>query len=142
MRYSERHDSLGFCLWREILQSMLLGEKFPLDRLDNANIGLWLRNFEPWLEIVTGHHGMPPKGKLKERLQNFFEAEDEQAAYEFVQDAFKLLLRNFDFQPLLDKQLKKRLQAVSWQLAGVAVLADWLGSNKELLRVPMQACKI
>jgi CRISPR-associated endonuclease/helicase Cas3 len=131
MRYSERHDSLGFCLWREILQSVFLTEEFFLDGLDNSDIGLWLRNFEPWLEIVTGHHGMPPKGKLKERLRNFFEAEDEQAAKEFIQDAFKLLLHNFDFQPLLDKQLKKRLQAVSWQLAGIAVLADWLGSNKE-----------
>ena len=32
---------------------------------------------------------------------------------------------------LLDKALKKRLKSVSWQLAGVAVLADWLGSNQD-----------
>jgi CRISPR-associated endonuclease/helicase Cas3 len=130
MPYSERHDSLGFCLWRDVIQAFL-AEEFPLAGLNHADIGLWLKNFEPWLEIVTGHHGMPPKGRLKERIQNFFEVEDEWAAKAFVLDVFKLLLDGFDFQPLLDKQLKKRLQAASWQLAGIAVLADWLGSNKE-----------
>lgn len=130
MPYSERHDSLGFCLWRDVISAFLV-EEFPLTGLSHADTSLWLRNFEPWLEIVTGHHGMPPKGRLKERIQNFFEVEDEQAAKAFVSDVFKFLPVGFDFQPLLDKQLKKRLQAASWQLAGIAVLADWLGSNKE-----------
>ncbi|TAK60075.1 MAG: hypothetical protein EPO18_18450 [Methylobacter sp.] len=38
MHYSERHDSLGFCLWREVLQSAFLAEKFPLDELDRSDI--------------------------------------------------------------------------------------------------------
>lgn len=125
MPYSERHDSLGFCLWQETLQTKLL-EQLP----SNESAGNeWLFHLEPWLEIVTGHHGMPPKTKL--RTRNFFELEDEQAAMAFVQDAIALFLGDFDFQPLLDKALKKRLKSVSWQLAGVAVLADWLGSNQD-----------
>lgn len=116
MSYSERHDSLGFSLWRETLQN----------KLSSVNE---TGHFEPWLEIVTGHHGMPPKKDI--RTRNFFEIEDEQAALEFVEDVIALLLDDFDFQPLQDKNLKTHLKPVSWQLAGIAVLADWLGSNQE-----------
>jgi len=121
MSYTERHDSLGFCLWRETLRTKLSFSESVGDE--------WLTHFEPWLEIVTGHHGMPPKKKLCTRI--FFEIEDEQAALDFVQDAAVLFISELDFQPLLDKALKARLKSVSWQLAGVAVLADWLGSNQE-----------
>jgi len=128
MCYSERHDSLGFCLWREVLHAKLTA-KLSLNKSDDAFNKTWLAHFEPWLEIVTGHHGVPPKNSL--RTQNFFEVEDEQAAMEFMQDAIEVLLADFDFQPLLDKALKTRLKPVSWQLAGVSVLADWLGSNQD-----------
>jgi len=124
MTYSERHDSLGFCLWNDVLQgkwaeSLPGGDAKTLEAV----------RLEPWLEIVTGHHGMPPKKVL--RVQNFFEAEDEQAAFSFVQDAKALFLSDFDFQPLSDRALTRRLKPVSWRLAGIAVLADWLGSNQD-----------
>ncbi|MGR8998552.1 MAG: CRISPR-associated endonuclease Cas3'', partial [Gammaproteobacteria bacterium] len=129
MSYSERHDSLGFCLWQDTLKTRLL-EQLPVSEYTDTvyNVG-WTDHLQPWLEIVTGHHGMPPKTNL--RTQNFFEVEDEQAAMAFVQDASTFFLADFDFQPLLDKALKQRLKPVSWQLAGVAVLADWLGSNQD-----------
>lgn len=128
MSYSERHDSLGFCLWQEILQTKLDEQLLASDLTDSAG-NAWPIQLKSWMEIVTGHHGMPPKTNL--RTRNFFEVEDEQAAMAFVQDSIELFLADFDFQPLLDKALKKRLKPVSWQLAGVAVLADWLGSNQE-----------
>ena len=131
MCYSERHDSLGFCLWREALQSKLL-EQLPSSEFAYSVYNASPDHLQPWLEIVTGHHGMPPKTNL--RTRNFFEAEDEQAATEFVQDAIAHFLGDFDFQPLLDKALKKKLKPVSWQLAGVAVLADWLGSNQDYFK--------
>ena len=127
---AERHDSLGFCLWREVLQSTL-AEKLNFSDLEPKEIRAWFKHYEPWMEIVTGHHGIPPKRKLKERLCNFFQTEDEQAALSFTQYVFNLFLNDFDFRPLLDKELKKRLQAASWQLAGIAVLADWTGSNQD-----------
>ena len=130
MPYCERHDSLGFCLWRDSLQSTLT-EQLNFSALEPKEIRTWFKYIEPWMEIVTGHHGIPPKRKLNERLSNFFQIEDEQAALSFVQEAFNLLLKDFDFRLLLDKQLKKCLQAASWQLAGIAVLADWTGSNQE-----------
>ncbi|WP_251827804.1 CRISPR-associated helicase Cas3' [Methylovulum psychrotolerans] len=127
MCYTERHDSLGFCLWRDVL-AKTLPEFLPAELGDTFNAA-WLSSIESWLEIVTGHHGMPPKNNV--RIQNFFEVEDEQAAMGFVMDAITLLLTGFDFQPLLDNTLKKRLKPLSWQLAGIAVLADWLGSNQD-----------
>jgi CRISPR-associated endonuclease/helicase Cas3 len=124
MTYSERHDSLGFCLWRDRLQKNL-----PFLLSDDENGAEWLNRIDPWLEIVTGHHGMPPKKTL--RINEYFEDEDEQAALGFVQDVMALFLTEFDVQPLTSKTFAKQLQPISWQLAGIAVLADWLGSNQD-----------
>ncbi len=124
MSYSERHDSLGFCLWRDVLQG-----KLAETLLDADGKAIEAQQLDPWLEIVTGHHGMPPKKRL--RTNDFFEEADEVAALAFVEDAARLLLADFDFAPMQDKVLKTRLKSVSWQLAGVAVFADWLGSNQE-----------
>jgi CRISPR-associated endonuclease/helicase Cas3 len=122
MHYEERHDSLGFCIW-DVLQNQISEE---LSQKINQSIST--KYWQPWLEIVTGHHGMPPKKSLS--INNFFQTEDKAAALAFIQDVADLLLSDFDFQPLQDKSLAKHLKAVSWQIAGVTVLADWLGSNQ------------
>jgi len=122
MPYTERHDTLGFRLWRDNLSIQF--EKLP------SNNRAWLNKIMPWMEIVTGHHGMPPK-KSGERISNFFEPEDEKAAFHFACNVYTLFLSDFVYVALLDKTLKKRLKTVSWQLAGIAVMADWLGSNQE-----------
>lgn len=124
MPYSERHDSLGFCVWRDLLQDQVAN--WLRQKTDQTHD---LKYWQPWLEIVTGHHGMPPKKSLP--INNFFQPEDKAAALAFIQDVADLLLDDFDFLPLQNKTLTKHLKAVSWQIAGVAVLADWLGSNQE-----------
>ena len=125
MQYTERHDTLGFWLWRENLSAQL-------EKSLSGN-GEWLNKIERWLEIVTGHHGMPPK-KSGSRISNFFEPEDEEAACHFVRNVHSLFLSEFDHAALRDNGLKQRLKTVSWQLAGIAVLADWLGSNQEYFK--------
>jgi len=122
MQYTERHDSLGFWLWRENLSTQL-------EKLLSGN-GNWANKIKPWMEIVTGHHGMPPK-KSGGRIQDFFEQEDEEAACCLMWNIYTLFLTDFDHAVLLDKNLKQRLKTVSWQLAGIAVMADWLGSNQD-----------
>ncbi len=117
-----RHDSLGFWLLRDCL-TLQIAELFQI----NSSI---LQRIFPWLEIVTGHHGMPPR-KSGFRGQDFFEKEDEEAAYDFLKDVSTELFAELDFQPLQNKELRKRLKSTSWQLAGIAVLADWLGSNRD-----------
>ena len=125
MQYTERHDTLGFWLWRESLS-------LQLEKQLSGN-GEWLSKIECWLEIVTGHHGMPPK-KSGGRISNLFEIEDEEAASHFVRNIHSLFLSEFDHAALQDNGLKQRLKTVSWQLAGITVLADWLGSNQDYFK--------
>jgi CRISPR-associated endonuclease/helicase Cas3 len=125
MQYTERHDTLGFWLWRESLS-------VQLEKLLSGN-GEWLSKIECWLEIVTGHHGVPPK-KSGDRVSNYFEREDEVAAGHFVRNVYSLYLSGFEKDALCDNGLKQRLKTVSWQLAGIAVLSDWLGSTQEYFK--------
>ena len=125
VQYTERHDTLGFWLWRESLSTQL-------EKTLSGNCE-WLNKIDRWLEIVTGHHGVPPK-KSGDRISNYFEREDEEAACHFVRNVYSLYLSVFDHDALCDKSLKQRLKIVSWQLAGIAVLADWVGSNQEYFK--------
>ena len=129
MSYSERHDSLGYWVWIKEIRDQL-SDMPSFAELSSDEIKTLLRNLDPWLEIVTGHHGMPPKKQAK-RIQDHFEVEDQQAIVEYVHEVFKQFLDDFDYRPLLQKGLNIRLKNTSWQLAGVAVLADWLGSNQQ-----------
>jgi len=124
MPYNERHDSLGFLLWRDNSFRQLFKD------LKNHD---WLSKIDPWLETVTGHHGIPPK-RSRIRVTDFFEKEDEDAAYQFFVTMIELFLPQFDQEPLIDKELKKRLKLASWQLSGITVLADWQGSNREYFK--------
>ncbi len=130
MPYSERHDTLGFHLWKDILSSKWLESirvSFGSFEQDAANL---IRYTEPWMEIVTGHHGEPPK-RIPIHRQNFFTVDDEEAACSFQEDITDLFLRNFDHSILADKELKYNLKLSSWQLAGAVVLSDWLGSGRD-----------
>ena len=125
MPYDERHDSLGFLLWRSVLSPYLSASD------SEAAIGLsfnQLRALDSWLRIVTGHHGIPPKETLS-RHQNYFTEKDEQAAKAYLQAVSRLFLSDIELEVLADKQFKKGLQQYSWILAGTTVLADWLGSS-------------
>ncbi len=124
--YDQRHDSLGFWLWIKALHTQLE----TIVHAEDHQVKSVVKQMEPWLEIVTGHHGQPPV-KTAKRIANYFLSEDVDAAIHFIRDAYNLFLSDFNFQPLLDKDLKNRLKTVSWQLAGIAVLADWLGSNQD-----------
>jgi CRISPR-associated endonuclease/helicase Cas3 len=111
--YQIRHDSLGYLLWRTRL---------------NKVFGQGENSLSSWMEIVCGHHGQPPKSERRGFESHFLE-EDFAAVESYVRDVTAWWQP--DFAPLeqIDKQA---LRSTSWQLAGVAVLADWLGSNQEL----------
>ncbi|MBS99903.1 MAG: CRISPR-associated helicase/endonuclease Cas3 [Oceanospirillaceae bacterium] len=120
-----RHDSLGYWLWlrseyfQQAAARVLEVEPGKVKRLTHLDI---------WFQVVTGHHGQPPK--QAESLMHRFTPEDEQAAAEFLLDVAELFLNSSDKQLLLDRRLRTPLREVSWQLAGLAVLADWIGSNQ------------
>jgi len=129
MPYTERHDTLGFVLWQDILSGhWLKNGGFNYDA-HHSDLAIILRNIRPWMEIVTGHHGEPPK-RVPIHRQNFFEVADEEASIHFLKDVADLFLSDFDISILAGKTLKNRLKLSSWVLAGFVVLADWLGSGR------------
>ncbi|HOP48597.1 MAG TPA: CRISPR-associated helicase Cas3' [Desulfobacteraceae bacterium] len=130
MPYSERHDSLGFALWQDVLSTDWLQDNELNLNNQRSDLSKLLRNIDPWMEVVTGHHGEPPK-RIPIRRQNFFTIADEHAACNFLKDVTVLFLKDFDKSILADKILKNHFKLISWILAGIVVLADWLGSGRK-----------
>ncbi len=118
----ERHDTLGYALGAKYLLDW-----FGQDKHDEETFAL----LQPWLAAVTGHHGRPPKndGSAALMLRNHFPAPVVADAKQFVTDTAKLLLPEGIPLPPPDYGSEERYQQASWLLAGLAVTADWLGSN-------------
>ncbi|HMM72805.1 MAG TPA: CRISPR-associated helicase Cas3' [Rhodocyclaceae bacterium] len=124
--YTLRHDSLGWLLWQELIGPQAGAEQWFGPQSDAYRDGL-----DCWMRAVTGHHGQPPLsgGFWKTHCHR----QEDPAAIADAVTALRLLL--------LDEaasQVPSRLGAehfaeisrdLSWWLAGLAVLADWIGSN-------------
>jgi len=119
--YTLRHDSLGRLLWQEVLNTQL-ADLLPAD--DDPED--WL----PWLEIVFGHHGEPALDEAygsARAVNEFFCPDDIDAAEAFCRDMAAQLLP--DGLPSIADLDESALRRWSWPLAGLMVLADWLGSD-------------
>lgn len=119
-----RHDSLGYWLWQLPMFRQAFGDLFASEQKR-----LRLGYLDPLFKVVTGHHGQPPK-EQPGMLRNYCLTEDVEAAIAFMQQVADLLLSPDDRVLLQRKELWKPLKSVSWQLAGLMVLADWSGSNR------------
>ena len=130
MPYTVPHDTLGYYLWQKVLEGCWSDEGALGYKSSDSDLRKVQRAFNPWIEVVTGHHGVPPnKGKSSLLIANFFTEHDEQAAWSFFKTMADLFLSDVDLELLCDKNIKKRLKLVSWQLAGLVVFSDWLGSG-------------
>jgi len=122
--YDVRHDTLGYALLMARLPDWL--ESPELAHRGGGLLRLWAAS-------VTGHHGRPPKNQgLNALVSRHFPADpvlNDVAA--FVSGVRSLLLpADWTPPPRADGALE-RYKQTSWLLAGLAVLADWLGSNTE-----------
>ncbi|WP_317705396.1 CRISPR-associated helicase Cas3' [Methylomarinovum caldicuralii] len=111
--YGTRHDTLGYVLWRERLISSCSRRSVRRRTPGNA---------DAWMRVVTGHHGQPPGESINGLLRDHFEDEDISAAEAFS----KAVLELAGAESLPDMALPPE---ATWWLAGLTVLADWLGSN-------------
>lgn len=127
-KYTERHDSLGYCLWNDEggLRDRLETENTWFSQRFNTRQLKW--TLDVWMQIVTGHHGIPPKTS-RLYLSNHFDSQDIEAAWQYLLDVSRLFITTDIVDVLADKEFCKRLKNVSWILAGIVVLADWLGSS-------------
>jgi CRISPR-associated endonuclease/helicase Cas3 len=84
--------------------------------------------------IFTGHHGKPPMQLERSsgeqiRTKSCFSKEDLSAAEAYAREVFRLFV-TAPLPPVNDSHLET-LKRHSWTLAGLAVLADWLGSDSK-----------
>ena len=89
------------------------------------------RIWRPLISAVTGHHGAPPELRGKDSLITLrgsdFGPAGIEAAHAFIRQAHDLLAPP-QVVPALDSLHARR---ASFAVAGLAVLADWIGSNQE-----------
>lgn len=127
--YSIRHDSLGMAFWREVL----------IQRAERAHwfgpqTGDLMHGLLCWARAVTGHHGQPPDESVDRLAPHFHRSPDETAAALFAEQMWDKFLSNFDFSQggfANPRAFLRESQLLSWWVAGVAVLADWVGSNQD-----------
>jgi CRISPR-associated endonuclease/helicase Cas3 len=123
-RPGERHDTLGYELLMETLPQWL-------NRPELARRGR--QQMRPWLAAVTGHHGKPPRnlstGDSARLLRDHFPAQVLEDTRQFVLEVTELLMPDGHPLPAHQDGQAERYGQASWLLSGLAVTADWLGSN-------------
>jgi CRISPR-associated endonuclease/helicase Cas3 len=128
--YDEPHDLLGYRLWRRKILPMLgASGMVPGDAPDLD----WLEVLDPWLRAVCGHHGRPPlQTGHGADLRRQFPAAVETDLLALVADYARLLLPGgLPFSAEASREEVARSCRAAWLMAGVAVAADWIGSNAE-----------
>lgn len=132
-----RHDSLGFLLWDKHLRRIAFEENwFGHQDSDSDFDGDDFRDgLSPLLAAVTGHHGQPPQVDGQTKNRSYFDADALDAATTFARACAGLFLEGAIWPDSVwfqdENYLDEFTPAASWLLAGVTVLADWLGSNTE-----------
>jgi CRISPR-associated endonuclease/helicase Cas3 len=129
MEYTVRHDTLGRVVWTELLEQIAIDDEWLGPLTEDHHRGL-----RAWVRAVTGHHGQPPKSDPIRFEHHFDKTEDSAAIVSLVREVKSLMLG--DVQPLLPTRLDAdefcdASERLSWWIAGLAVLADWIGSNTE-----------
>jgi CRISPR-associated endonuclease/helicase Cas3 len=125
-----RHDSLGMKFWLDHLQPVIEAEGWFGD---NAEV---VDGLADWMRAMTGHHGQPPLSYVT-HMSRHFRPQDTDAALGFVAAARALLLpaRAARIASALDVETFNRVsKELSWWVAGIAVLADWIGSNADIFK--------
>ncbi|MBU4304876.1 MAG: CRISPR-associated helicase Cas3' [Candidatus Omnitrophica bacterium] len=112
--YQEKHWSLGYSFWREYADKVFEGDKYTIAYCLDA-----------WFSASSGHHGRPPTFEIN----SYFNAKQfpVEEVIKFISDIKEIAGMPADINFLLkDEHLMKES---SWLIAGLMVLADWIGSN-------------
>ncbi len=133
---SVTHGTTGWHAWKHFGERVFvdfLGERLEDD--DDFGEG-WSAVFQIWSAAVTGHHGMPPdSGVGSQALQQF--SDRDKAAVESAIIALWNLICG-DMQLGWHEDLEEFAAKSSWLLAGLAILSDWLGSDREFFEFRSQ----
>ena len=125
--YTVKHDEMGYWLWDQIL----LPDLHARGRLAiHADDLMDCRDLlAPLARAVLGHHGIPPTPNPNSF--DCFELEDKEAAISFTSSLAELF--EIGGRALIPVEPFEQREAghkrLSWMLAGMCVLSDWLGSD-------------
>lgn len=84
-------------------------------------------NFGVLWNSVAGHHGRPSIGDADDSSARGMTSDCQKAARGFVEDCLTL----FPDTTPIPRPNNETLAAMSWTLAGLTVVADWIGSNRD-----------
>lgn len=124
-----RHDRMGLYFWNSLLEdffTVVLG----IDEYNRRTHVDTSKNLMVLMNCMLGHHGEPINKQDPQSIKAFTEEQNLIAVREFYQDLIKVLKLEFPIEKLAIKAWRKKLELVSWQIAGIAVLADWIGSDR------------
>lgn len=122
-----RHDRLGYYFWKKIEQT-IFSLIIPNRDYNQRKLS---KGFLVIIETVLGHHGKPINTNDIDYMENFIHKNNEIAAVNFSYDVFTLFNPNISAEFFYNKEWMGRLKQISWLLAGMATLSDWIGSNNE-----------
>jgi CRISPR-associated endonuclease/helicase Cas3 len=96
---------------------------------DSKEVKMITSHLQILIEPITGHHGKPvSKDALRGNLNLFdFGKQNLSDANRFIAEVFTLFLSELT----VPKMSKEQTRILSWVLAGICVMADWLASNPE-----------
>lgn len=134
--YDKKHDALGYCFYR----NALLNDCFiQTDKKTKRQLKVGLTIF---FDCVLGHHGKPiqPEDKpvsakdplaVGVKYKNEITPENLQDANQWVKDLINLFDIKLPIDLLTNKDWQDYAKHISWQLSGLTMLADWIGSDTD-----------
>lgn len=127
--YYERHDSLGWVLWKKCLRETFRVHGIIPQISASKRRRVSAHPIDAWMAAMVGHHGQPPKPVSRRQIyDDFNNPADFNAASSLLADLIPLLLGDETAFPACSPD---SIQLASWWLSGFAVLCDWLGSNTQ-----------
>lgn len=120
-----RHDMLGWAIWRMAVDDVLDLQRLTGLMIAPARIEKGLVTL---LQTTWGHHGKPVLHGRDVELEDHLVDANIQHATEFVKDVSALIQPQWPTD-LFTPETQQRFRQISWHLAGLGILADWLGSD-------------
>ncbi|PHM69423.1 CRISPR-associated helicase/endonuclease Cas3 [Xenorhabdus kozodoii] len=128
---SFRHDRLGLFFWKKIQDDVLAalvgdnGQPFSEENTQKQA----QKTLMVLMQCMLGHHGKPIDDGHWNAIADFTEQQNVVDATAFAHDLLALFQPRLSLAKLQSKGWQRNLKQVSWQLAGIVVLADWIGSD-------------
>lgn len=128
-----RHDRMGLYFWK-LIQGDVLSSLIQSEEVDRRGQERMLDTLMVLADCVLGHHGQPINKNDVKAIKAFVEEHNEQAVIEFVKDILTIFNPKISLEKLASKDWQRKLKQVSWHLAGIAVIADWIGSDSNFFQ--------